>query len=147
MKGNLVKHQRVWKYYENDCRSLTVTSHQIAPNVRCFFLSIRLTWKWLWSLKKLRNWISHIICVCSLFCSIRVYKYLHFLPILLENYFFVFLGFFCFLPVMYIIRCNLHELCNICIIIVYGCRCICSHLLEAICKNRYCVIKIWVQLF
>ena len=37
------------------------------------------------TLKELRNCIPHLIRVWSLFCSIRVYKSLHFLPILLEN--------------------------------------------------------------
>ena len=36
-------------------------------------------------LKELRNRISRIIRFWSLFCSIRVYASLHFLPILLEN--------------------------------------------------------------
>ena len=36
-------------------------------------------------LKELRNRISRIIRLRSLFCSIRVYASLHFLPILLEN--------------------------------------------------------------
>ena len=36
-------------------------------------------------LKELRNRISRIIRLWSLFCSIRVYPSLHFLPILLEN--------------------------------------------------------------
>ena len=35
------------------------------------------------SLKELRNCILCIICVWSLFCSVRVYISLHFLPILL----------------------------------------------------------------
>ena len=36
-------------------------------------------------LKELRNYISRIIRVWSLFCSIRVYKSQHFLRIRLEN--------------------------------------------------------------
>ena len=36
-------------------------------------------------LKELRNCISRITCVWSLFCSIRVYKSLRFLPILLKK--------------------------------------------------------------
>ena len=36
-------------------------------------------------LKEVRNCISHIIRLRSLFCSIRVSTSLHFLPILLEN--------------------------------------------------------------
>ena len=52
-------------------------------------------------LKKLRNGISRIIRVWSLFCSIRVYKSLHFLPILA----------FCLssLFVLCLIRCNLQK--------------------------------------
>ena len=37
------------------------------------------------SLKELQNCIPRIIHVWSLFCSVRVYKSLHFQPILLEN--------------------------------------------------------------
>ena len=66
-------------------------------------LSVRLRTKWFWVrvqlesryifspiketnwLKELRNCISSIIRLWSLFCSIRVYASLHFLPILLEN--------------------------------------------------------------
>ena len=44
-------------------------------------------------LKELRNCISHIIRVWSLFCLIGVYTRLHFLPILLGNWHFLFLGF------------------------------------------------------
>ena len=47
------------------------------------------------SLKELRNCISRIICVWSLFFSIRVYGSLHFLPILLENYRFLSFCAFC----------------------------------------------------
>ena len=36
-------------------------------------------------LKELRNRITRIIRLRPLFCSIRVYASLHFLPILLEN--------------------------------------------------------------
>ena len=36
-------------------------------------------------LKELRNCILCVICVWPLFCSIRVYASLHFLPIFLEN--------------------------------------------------------------
>ena len=36
-------------------------------------------------LKVLRKYVPRIIRVWSLFCSIRVYKGLHFLPVLLEN--------------------------------------------------------------
>ena len=52
------------------------------------------------TLKVLRNRISRIIRLRSLFCSIRVYVSLHFLPILLENWFFIVLRFLSFLPVM-----------------------------------------------
>ena len=50
-------------------------------------------------LKELRNRISRIIRLWSLFCSIRVYASLHFLQILLENQFFIILLFLSFLPV------------------------------------------------
>ena len=36
-------------------------------------------------LKEIRNFIPYIIRVWSLFCPKRVYKSLHFLPILLES--------------------------------------------------------------
>ena len=36
-------------------------------------------------LKELRNRISHFFCVWSLFCSVRLYARIHFLPIHLEN--------------------------------------------------------------
>ena len=51
------------------------------------------------ALKELRNRISHIIRLWSLFCSILVYASLHFLRIHLENYFLSFCGFclFCLL--------------------------------------------------
>ena len=62
------------------------------------------------NLKVLRNRISRIIRLWSLFCSILVYASLHFL---LEN---IFLS---FLPVMCRIWCNLHKLYNICTIFVY----------------------------
>ena len=52
------------------------------------------------SLKELRNRISRIIRLWSLFCSIRVYASLHFLLIHLENIFFIVLRFLSFLPVM-----------------------------------------------
>ena len=51
------------------------------------------------TLKELRNRISRIIRLWSLFCSIRVYASLHFLQILLENQFFIILLFLSFLPV------------------------------------------------
>ena len=47
------------------------------------------------SLKELRNCIPRIIRVWSLFCSIRVYRGLHFLPIFLENQFFLSFWAFC----------------------------------------------------
>ena len=46
-----------------------------------------LSLKFLFVSKEQRNCISRIIRVWSLFCSMRVYTSLHFLPILLENYF------------------------------------------------------------
>ena len=51
------------------------------------------------ALKELRNRISHVIRLWSLFCSILVYASLHFLLIHLENYFLSFCGFclFCLL--------------------------------------------------
>ena len=51
-------------------------------------------------LNELRNCISRIICLWSLFCSIRVCTSLHFLPILLENQFFIILRFLYFLTVI-----------------------------------------------
>ena len=45
------------------------------------------------ALKELRNRVSHIIRLWSLFCSILVYASLHFLLIHLENYFLSFCGF------------------------------------------------------
>ena len=51
-------------------------------------------------LKELRNRISRIIRVWSLFCSIRVYASQHFLQILVENQFFIVLRFLSFLPVI-----------------------------------------------
>ena len=53
------------------------------------------------SLKELRNRISRIIRLWSLFCSILVYASLHFLPIPLENKFLSFCAFclFCLLCV------------------------------------------------
>ena len=47
------------------------------------------------NLKALRNCIPRIICVWSLICSIRVGRGLHFLPILLENCFFLSFWAFC----------------------------------------------------
>ena len=45
------------------------------------------------ALKELRNRISHVIRLWSLFCSILVYASLHFLLIHLENYFSLFCAF------------------------------------------------------
>ena len=64
-------------------------------------------------LMELRNRMSPIIRLWSLFCSIRVYTSLHFLPILLENWFFIILRFLSFLPVMCRVWCNLHKHINI----------------------------------
>ena len=79
------------------------------------------------NLKVLRNRISRIIRLWSLFCSILVYASLHFLS---EN---IFLS---FLPVMCRIWCNLHKLYNICTIFVYTVfvynLCCCSHLRETV---------------
>ena len=52
------------------------------------------------TLKELQNRIICIICVWSLFCSARVYKCLHFVPILLENQDIVSLCFLCFFSVL-----------------------------------------------
>ena len=52
-------------------------------------------------LKELRSYILHIklnFCVQPSFFTIRVYLSLHFLPIVFENHFFVFLCFMSFLP-------------------------------------------------
>ena len=71
-------------------------------------------------LKEIRNCISRIIRVSSLFCSIWVYSSLYFLSILLENqFFFIILHFLCFLPVLCWMWCNLNKLYNICIVFVY----------------------------
>ena len=67
-------------------------------------------------LKELRNCISRIIRVWSLFCSIRVYTSLHFLPILLVNYLILCLS---TLFALCQIQCNLHKLYNIYIFIAY----------------------------
>ena len=62
-----------------------------------FTFQIKPVWfktrNFLMRLKELWNCISRIICVWSLLCSLRVSASLHFLPVLLENYFFVFLHF------------------------------------------------------
>ena len=55
---------------------------------------------------------------CPLFYSIRIYTSLHFLTILLENQFFVFLRFLSFLPALRRILCYLRQLYNICITII-----------------------------
>ena len=69
-------------------------------------------------LKELRNCISFIFRVRSLFCLVRVYVSLHFLPIPLENKVIVFLCvfFFCFCFFFWI-RCDLRRLKNIWLII------------------------------
>ena len=88
------------------------------------------------ALKEPRNCTLRIIRVWKLFCSLLVYTSLHFLPILLENYF---CALFLFSACSCRIWCNLHKLYNICKIIVYivGVRysVFCSPLLETICKN------------
>ena len=69
-------------------------------------------------LKELRNWIPRIIRVWSLFCSILFYKVSTFHRFIWKLVLVV-LRFLCFLSLLCWIRCNLHELYNICIIIVY----------------------------
>ena len=97
--------------------------------------SIKLNWKrWAFSLKgATKLYSTHFLCL--------LYKSLQFLPILLENYFFVFLSFLCFLPVLCRIRCKLfkhftlHDHClhssrcqGLCVL------CLCSHLFEPFVK-------------
>ena len=61
-------------------------------------------------LKEPRNFISRIIHVWSLFCSIRLFASLYFLPILLENYFFILLCFFCCVEFYLIFICIAQSL-------------------------------------
>ena len=75
---------------ENHLRHETSLIVAIIVLLKCFFFI----------LKELRNRISRIIRLWSLFCSIRVYASLHFLLIHLENSFFIFLRFLLFLTVM-----------------------------------------------
>ena len=58
------------------------------------------------TLKELPNRISRIIRLWYLFCSKRVNASLHFLPILLENKFFIVLRFLSFLPVSFLVKRN-----------------------------------------
>ena len=69
-------------------------------------------------LKELRNWIPRIIRVWSLFCSTRFYEVSTFHRFIWKLVLVV-LRFLCFLSLSCWIRSNLHELYNICIIIVY----------------------------
>ena len=78
-------------------------------------------------------YFTHYLCA-SLFCSIRVSKSLHFLPIPLKNQLFVFLRFLCFLPVLCRIRCNFSLLIQK----VSGTLSFCSQLIETIYQNKYC---------
>ena len=80
-------------------------------------------------LKELRNCLLRTSLEWPLFCSIRVYTSLYFLPILLENLF------FCLPAVFVITACSeFHVLfinfLNICTTIIYivGVMCFCSHL-------------------
>ena len=61
-------------------------------------------------LKELRNCIPRIIRVWSLFCSMPVYRSLHFLLIFLETFFFVLRCFLCFFACSVCwIRCKLYK--------------------------------------
>ena len=74
---------------------------------KCFILLIAY-------LKELWNCILCIICVWSLSCSIQAYTSLHFLLILLGNYF-VFIFCLSVLFALCWIWCTLHKHYNICI--------------------------------
>ena len=73
------------------------------PVLNIFFLLFTI-------LQELRNCILCIIPVWSLFCSVRVYKRLHFLPILLVKLGFVFLCFsfscFCISVFLFLYLCS-----------------------------------------
>ena len=99
-------------------------------------------------LKELRNWIPRIIRVWSLFCSILFYKVSTFHRFIWKLVLVV-LRFLCFLSLLCWIRCNLHELYNICIIIVYmqvSCNLFFFFFLTYDEKQFPHVIKIWVRL-
>ena len=97
-------------------------------------------------LKELRNWIPRIIRVWSLFCSILFYKVSTFHRFIWKLVLVV-LRFLCFLSLLCWIRCNLHELYNICIIIVYmQVSCNLFFFLTYDEKQFPHVIKIWVRL-
>ena len=89
-------------------------------DINYFFQRVKQIWNnfYVISLKELQNCIPLIIRVWSLFSSIRVYKSPHFLPVLLENYSFVFLSFLCFLPALFridVISINFLTLHNHCL--------------------------------
>ena len=79
--------QNVWD--RNDFKKwlckLNVITEKLDIKLKCQKIKIIQKMTQYDYLKELRNRISHIISLWSLFCSIWVYASLHFLPILLEN--------------------------------------------------------------
>ena len=128
---------KIWKLFTGFSRKLRIRTIWFAKvSTVALIQTIKICSAIKKAIKELRNCISRIIRVWSLFCSLWVYTSLHFLPILLENYF---CALFLFSACSCRIWCNLHKLYNICKTIVYivGVRysVFCSPLLETNCKN------------
>ena len=103
-----------------------------------------------------KHWRSYEIVFYALFVCRHYFVQYGFIQVCIFYLFFWKTSFlsssaFCvFLPFLCRIQCNLHILSIICAIIVYivGVRnsMFCSHLLEANCKSRYRITKVWLQL-
>ena len=98
---NFCKKLKIWTCFTQNGRFRDQTGRRetTSQNGRLPFKTGGLEHKSL-NLKELQNCIPRITCVQSLFCSKRVDRGLHFLPILLENQHFVSMNFLCFLPVL-----------------------------------------------